>query len=51
MPPIPAGEVLGPHARRYTLVVNDATDDDVHQALSMLPPQSSYRLTPSEHSS
>ncbi|HKW59744.1 MAG TPA: DUF5671 domain-containing protein [Candidatus Dormibacteraeota bacterium] len=44
----PAAEVLGPHARRYTLVVNDATDDDVHQALSSLPPQSSYHLTPTE---
>jgi Domain of unknown function (DUF5671) len=43
--PVPAGEVVGPQARRYTLVVTDATDDDVHQALSTLPPQSSYRLT------
>ncbi len=44
----PATEVLGPHARRYTLVVNDASDDDVHQALSNLPPQASYHLTPTE---
>jgi len=43
-----AAEVLGPHARRYTLVVTDATDDDVHQALSSLPPQAGYRLTPTE---
>jgi hypothetical protein len=44
----PAVESIGPHARRYTLVVNDATDDDIHQALSNLPPQSSYHLTPTE---
>ena len=37
-------ELLGPHARRYTLVVTDATDDDVHQALSTLPPQAGYHL-------
>jgi hypothetical protein len=41
-------EVLSPHARRYSLVVTDATDDDVHQALSSLPPQASYKLTPTE---
>lgn len=41
-------EVIDPHSRRYTLVVTDATDDDVHQALSSLPPQSSYHLTPAE---
>lgn len=45
--PAPA-EVFGPHARRYTLVVNDATEDDVHQALASLPPQASYHLTPTE---
>jgi len=44
----PAAEVLGPHSRRYTLVVTDATDDDVHQALSGLPPQANYKLTPTE---
>ena len=44
-----AAEAVGPHARRYTLVVTDATDDDVHQALSSLPPQASYQLTPTEH--
>ena len=43
-----APETLGPHTRRYTLVVTDATDDDVHQALSSLPPQSNYQLTPAE---
>ena len=44
----PAPETLGPHARRYTLVVTDATDDDVHQALAALPPQAGYKLTPTE---
>jgi hypothetical protein len=46
--PTTAVESLGPHGRRYTLVVTDATDDDVHQALSSLPPQASYHLTPTE---
>ena len=41
-------ESLGPHGRRYTLVVTDATDDDVHQALSNLPPHATYHLTPTE---
>lgn len=36
-------------SRRYTLLVTDATDDDVHQALSSLPPQASYKLIPTEH--
>jgi hypothetical protein len=45
---MPVVETINPHARRYTLVVSDATDDDVHQALSNLPPQSSYHLTPAE---
>jgi hypothetical protein len=44
----PEVESLGPHARRYTLVVTDVTDDDVHQALSNLPPQANYHLTPDE---
>jgi hypothetical protein len=44
----PAPEVAALHARRYTLVVTDATDDDVHQALAALPPQASYKLTPAE---
>ena len=43
-----SAEALGPHSRHYTLVVTDATDDDVHQALSSLPPQSSYRLSHQE---
>ena len=43
-----AGEPLSPHSRRYVLVVTDATDDDVHQALSSLPPQASYKLSPAE---
>jgi len=44
----PAAEVVGPHSRRYTLVVTDATEDDVHQALANLPPQANYHLTPTE---
>jgi hypothetical protein len=47
--PPAAAEVVGPHARRYTLVVTDATDDDVHEALAALPPRASYKLTPTEH--
>jgi hypothetical protein len=46
--PAQGHEGLGPHARRYTLVVSDATEDDVHQALSNLPPQAGYHLTPTE---
>jgi hypothetical protein len=41
-------EMLGPHARRYTLVVTDGNEDDLHQALSNLPPQAGYHLTPTE---
>ena len=44
----PVAEAVGPNGRRYTLVVTDATDDDVHQALASLPPQASYRLIPAE---
>jgi Domain of unknown function (DUF5671) len=44
----PEAEVLGPHSRRYALVVTDATEDDVHQALSSLPPHASYKLTHAE---
>ncbi len=44
----PVAEALGPHARSYTLVVTDATDDDIHQALAELPPHASYKLTPAE---
>jgi Domain of unknown function (DUF5671) len=47
-PSAPPAEALSPHSRRYTLVVTDATEDDVHQALAGLPPQASYHLTPSE---
>lgn len=43
-----AADVVGPHSRRYTLVVTDATEDDVHQALADLPPQASYSLTRAE---
>ncbi|HEY3085063.1 MAG TPA: DUF5671 domain-containing protein [Candidatus Dormibacteraeota bacterium] len=46
--PVHATEALGPHSHRYTLVVTDATEDDVHQALASLPPHASYRLTPAE---
>jgi uncharacterized protein DUF5671 len=46
--PITEAEVLGPHSHRYTLVITDATDDDVHQALSSLPPHASYKLTHTE---
>ena len=46
--PAPTPEAVGPHARHYTLVVTDATDDDVHQALAALPPQASYKLTHAE---
>lgn len=41
-------EAIDPHSHRYTLVVTDATDDDIHQALSSLPPQASYKLIHSE---
>ncbi len=44
----PVSEAVAPNGRRYTLVVTDATDDDVHQALASLPPQASYRLIPKE---
>ena len=41
-------EFLGPHSRRYALLVTDATEDDIHQALSSLPPHASYKLTHAE---
>ena len=41
-------ELTGPHSLHYTLVVTDATEDDVHQALANLPPQANYHLTPTE---
>jgi hypothetical protein len=44
----PEPEVVDAHARHYTLVVTDATEDDIHQALAELPPQASYKLTPTE---
>jgi len=45
--PQPAASApLDPHGRHYTLVVSDATEDDIHQALAALPPHASYRLTP-----
>ena len=46
--PIHATEVTDSYSRRYVLSVTDATEDDVHQALASLPPQASYKLTPSE---
>lgn len=36
------------HGRRYTLVVTDATEDDIHQALAALPPHATYHLAPAE---
>jgi hypothetical protein len=52
---VPVGPVVEPEpeavdspARHYTLVVTDATEDDIHQALADLPPQASYKLTPTE---
>ncbi|MEO8745929.1 MAG: DUF5671 domain-containing protein [Candidatus Dormibacter sp.] len=45
--PRPA-EVPDSRSRRYLLSVTDATDDDVHQALSNLPPQAGYKLTSAE---
>jgi hypothetical protein len=45
---ISTAEVPDPHTRRYVLSVTDATEDDVHQALSSLPPHAAYKLTPTE---
>ena len=45
---VSAPEVADPHSRRYLLTVTDATEDDVHQALSSLPPHAAYKLTPTE---
>jgi hypothetical protein len=36
--------------KRYVLSVMDASEDDVHQALSTLPPAASYRLIPESES-
>jgi hypothetical protein len=41
-------EVADPNTRRYELSVTDATEDDVHQALSSLPPHAAYKLTPAD---
>lgn len=38
------------HSRRYVLLVTDASEDDVHQALANLPPAASYRLVPESES-
>jgi len=46
---IVAIEVADPRSHRYVLSVTDATEDDVHQALSNLPPAAGYKLTPAEH--
>ena len=45
---VPAPELADPNTRRYLLTVTDATEDDVHQALSSLPPHAAYKLTPTE---
>jgi len=45
---VPAPAVVDPHTHRYLLSVTDATEDDVHQALSSLPPHAAYKLTPTE---
>jgi hypothetical protein len=52
-PQVPAPPVAGTvaHGMQFTLTVADATEDDVHQALSNLPPHASYKLTPAEPSS
>lgn len=36
--------------KRYVLSVMDASEDDIHQALSSLPPAASYRLIPESES-
>ncbi|HEY2597922.1 MAG TPA: DUF5671 domain-containing protein [Candidatus Dormibacteraeota bacterium] len=45
-PGVPASTSPAPHGKRYVLVVNDASEDDVHQALANLPPAASYHLIP-----
>ena len=49
-PAISTSESSTPHSRRYVLSVMDASEDDVHQALSNLPPAASYRLIPESES-
>ena len=41
-------EPADPNTHHYLLTVTDATEDDVHQALSSLPPHAAYKLTPAE---
>lgn len=44
---VPSEPVTAPAlGKRYILSVVDATEDDVHQALSSLPPAASYHLIP-----
>jgi Domain of unknown function (DUF5671) len=45
---ISTAEAADPNTRRYLLSVTDATEDDVHQALSSLPPHAAYKLTPTD---
>jgi hypothetical protein len=45
-PTASTGAESAPHGKRYVLSVMDASEDDVHQALSNLPPAASYRLIP-----
>lgn len=45
---IQTSALAGSHSHRYVLAITDATEDDVHQALANLPPQASYKLTPTE---
>ena len=45
---VTAPEVTDTHTHRYLLSVTDATEDDVHQALSSLPPHAAYKLTSAE---
>ena len=42
--PSPAAAQMALHGHRYSLVVSDATEDDIHSALANLPPQASYEL-------
>jgi hypothetical protein len=49
-PAASTGAESAPHGRRYVLSVMDASEDDVHQALSNLPPAASYRLIPESES-
>ncbi|HEY5034416.1 MAG TPA: DUF5671 domain-containing protein [Candidatus Dormibacteraeota bacterium] len=49
-PATSTSESSTPHSRRYVLSVMDASEDDVHQALSNLPPAASYRLIPESES-